>query len=95
MRKYRLTPQAEDDLWRIYHWEVTKYGEIQADKYHYNFLDQFYIIAEQPYLFSIVENLDREYRSCPCGSDIIYYQVNEQTVDIIRILGRQDLNKHL
>ena len=95
MNKYKLTVKAEEDLWRIYRWGYSVFGEIKADEYHYKFLEQFENIANQPYLFSTVDSLDKEYRSCPCGADVIYYQINGQRVDIIRILGRQDIGKHL
>jgi len=95
MRKYKLTSEAEEDLWRIYRWGYHAFGEKKADAYHYKFLDQFSKISEQPYLFQITDDLDKTYRRCVCGSDVIYYLINDDRVEIIRILGQQDLNQHL
>ncbi len=53
MGNYRLTPEAEEDLWRIYHWGFREHGEVAADKYYPPFLiglnnlqsNRFYIKA--------------------------------------------------
>ena len=51
MGNYRLTPDAEDDLWRIYQWGFRKHGEAAADEYYFAFFDRFEQLAEQPYLY--------------------------------------------
>jgi len=95
MKKYKLSARAEEDLWRIYQWGYHAFGEAKADEYHYNFLDQFDIIANQPYLYPTADNINKDYRRCICGVDIIYYKINDSIVEIIRILGRQDPDGHL
>ncbi len=46
MGNYRLAPDAEEDLWRIYHWGFRKYGEAVADKYYSAFFDRFQQLAD-------------------------------------------------
>ncbi len=35
------------------------------------------------------------YRRCVCGSDSIFYRINNDVVEIMAIIGKQDLNKIL
>jgi len=94
MAKYRLSNAAKEDLIRIHQFGVEKFGIIQADKYFDSFFDYFEIIAQRPFSFESVDYIRKGYRRCPCGSDTIYYRINENTVEIMAIVGMQDL-KHI
>ncbi|MCB9361390.1 MAG: type II toxin-antitoxin system RelE/ParE family toxin [Flavobacteriales bacterium] len=91
MAKYRLSNVAKEDLIRIHHFGIKKFGTIQADKYFNSFFEYFDIIAQQPFSFESVDFIKAGYRRCVCGSDSIYYKVNDNTVEIMAIIGRQDL----
>lgn len=95
MAKYRLSNQAKDDLIRIHQWGVEKFGMAQADKYYASFFDYFEKIAANPYSFEAVDHIKMGYRRCVKGPDSIYFLVNPETVDIIAIIGKQDLNNKL
>ena len=95
MAKYRLSNQVKEDLIRIHQYGVKKFGMIQADKYFDSFFEHFGIIAQQPFSFKEVDHIRKDYRRCVCGVDSIYFKVNGETVDIIAIVGRQDLNELL
>ena len=95
MNKYRLSNEAKDDLIRIHRYGVKKFGMAQADKYFDTFFEYFDIIALRPYSFESVEYLKEGYRRCVCGSDSIYYRINDNIVEIMAIVGRQDLNNIL
>ncbi len=95
MAKYRLSNEAKNDLIRIHHYGVEKFGMTQADKYFESFFEYFNIIAERPYSFELVEYIKNEYRRCVCGSDSIYFKINKDMVDIMAIVGRQNLNEKL
>lgn len=95
MAKYKLTNEAKSDLIRIHQFGVRKFGIKQADKYFESFFEYFKIIAEQPFSFESVDYIKKGYRRCVCGVDSIYYKVNKNTVEIISIIGRQDLNQKL
>ena len=90
MGEYRLSNTAKEDLIRIHHYGVKKFGEKQADKYFENFFEYFEIIASNPYQFEAVDFIKKGYRRCPCGSDTIYYKISKDTVDIMTIVGKQD-----
>ena len=92
MAKYRLSNSAKEDLIRIHHYGVKKFGLTQADKYFDSFFKYFEIIAQRPFSFESVDFIKNGYRRCVCGSDSIYYRINEETVEIMAVIGRQDLN---
>jgi len=95
MAKYKLTNEAKNDLIRIHHYGVEKFGMIQADKYFESFFEYFDVIAERPYSFESIDYIKVGYRRCVCGGDSIYYKINENIVEIMAIVGRQDLNNIL
>ncbi|MDE0472842.1 MAG: type II toxin-antitoxin system RelE/ParE family toxin [Ekhidna sp.] len=95
MAKYKLTNEAKNDLIRIHHYGVEKFGISQADKYFESFFEYFDIIATRPFSFESVDHIKEGYRRCVCGVDSIYYKINENTVEIMTIIGRQDLNEKL
>ena len=95
MNKYKLSNEAKNDLVRIHHYGIKKFGMTQADKYFDSFFEYFDIIAKKPYSFESVEYIKEGYRRCVCGSDSIYYKINNNVVDIMAIVGRQDLKNIL
>ena len=95
MSKYKLSNVAKEDLIRIHQYGIKKFGLAQADKYFDSFFEYFGIIAKQPFSFESVDFIKKGYRRCVCGSDSIYYKVNGDMVEIMAIIGRQDLNNIL
>ncbi|WP_405397602.1 type II toxin-antitoxin system RelE/ParE family toxin [Maribacter sp. Asnod2-G09] len=95
MTKYRLSNEAKNDLIRIHRYGVKKFGMQQADKYFKTFFEYFDIIAKRPYSFESIEYIKTGYRRCVCGSDNIYYKINNDIVDIMAIVGKQDLKNML
>ena len=91
MAKYKLSNAAKDDLIRIHHFGVENFGIEKADKYFNTFFDYFDIIAQQPFAFESIDFIKKGYRRCPCGVDSIYYRINDELVEIMAIIGRQDL----
>ncbi|NOQ91196.1 MAG: type II toxin-antitoxin system RelE/ParE family toxin [Flavobacteriaceae bacterium] len=92
---YVLSKEADEDLIRIHEFGVYKFGEIQADKYFFAFFKQFEVIAKNPYLYPSIDYLGEGFRRCVCGVDSIYYRINNKTVEIISIIGRQDIKSKL
>ena len=95
MAKYRLSNEAKEDLIRIHHYGVEKFGIAQADKYFDTFFEYFDIIAKRPFSFESVDYIRSGYRRCVCGVDSIYFRVENGIVEIMAIVGRQDLNNIL
>ncbi len=95
MAKYRLSTTAKEDLIRIHQYGVHKFGMVQADKYFETFFEYFNLIAKQPFSFESVDHIKKGYKRCVCGSDSIYYKINDDVVEIMAIIGSQDLNNTL
>ena len=91
MAEYRLSKEAKKDLIRIHQYGVEKFGITQADKYYNSFFTYFDIIAQQPFSFESVDYIRNGYRRCACGSDSIYYRITNDIVEIMAIVGRQDI----
>ena len=95
MATYRLTENAKEDLRRIYRRGLREYGEAQADEYYNALFDRFEEIAEQPLLYPAVDDIREGYRRSVCGVDSIYYRIEGETVEIMAIIGRQDVEEWL
>jgi toxin ParE1/3/4 len=92
---YRLSNEAKEDLIRIYLYGVSAFGTTQAEKYYNTLFEYFELIAAEPLAFESVDYIRPGYRRCPCGSDSIYYRILDGIVDIMAIIGRQDLKNIL
>ena len=90
MAKYRLSKLAEDDLAAIADYGDEHFGIPQSDRYRERLKQRFSALAEQPYLYQTVDDIRRGYRRSVCGKHSVYYRIDEQGVEIIRVLGRQD-----
>ncbi|QXP51064.1 type II toxin-antitoxin system RelE/ParE family toxin [Cellulophaga sp. HaHa_2_1] len=95
MTDYKLSNVAKEDLIRIHRYGVKKFGMAQADKYFDSFFEYFNIIAQSPYSFESVDFIEKGYKRCVCGSDSIYYKINENIVEIMAIVGKQDFKNIL
>ena len=97
MANYRLSNTAKEDLIRIHHFGVRTFGVNQADKYFDSFFEQFDRITKRPYSFESIDFIKKGYRRCVCGSDSIYFKINDndKVVEIMTIIGRQDLKNIL
>ena len=95
MAQYKLSVEAKNDLLRIHHYGVEKFGLTQADQYFESFFEYFDLIARQPFSFESVDYIKKGYRRCVCGIDSIYYKINGNQVEIMAIVGRQDLSEKL
>lgn len=81
MANYKLSNVAKEDLKRIHKYGVLKFGMSQADLYFYTFFEYFDRIAQNPFSFESVDYIKNGYRRCVCGSDSIYFKINEDIVE--------------
>ncbi len=92
MTNYRLSNEAKNDLIRIHQYGVERFGQAQADKYFHSFFKCFDQITQNPFGFESVSQIRPGYRRCVCGSDTIYFRFNEPFIEIMAIIGKQDLS---
>ena len=93
MASYKLSLMAKADLREIYRYGLFEHGEKQADRYYADFFARFEQIAENPLLYPAVDHIHERYRRGVCGVHAIYYRIENDTVEIMRLLGRQDTSK--
>jgi toxin ParE1/3/4 len=95
MANYRLSNVAKEDLIRIHKFGTIKFVSQQADKYFDSFYKYFEIIDQRPYAFEAVDFIKPGYRRCVCGSDSIYYKIKDDVVEIMTIIGHQNIENSL
>lgn len=95
MVNYKLNEEAKLDLRRIYLRGFEVFGEAQADEYYHAMFHRFDQISDQPYLYPSVDHIKDGYRRSICGVDAIYYRIVDGHVEIMRIIGRQDVESAL
>ena len=88
---YKINLEAKDDLKRIYFYGVQQWGEQQADSYFNNLFEYFSEISVNPKQFPRVDEIRIGYRRCVCGVDSIYFRIKNNSVEIMRIMGSQDV----
>lgn len=95
MANYILSKEAEEDLIRIHNYGIKRFGITQADRYFDSLFDCFQTISERPYSFESVEEIKKGYRRCVHKSDSIYFRIGYNKVEIMTIVGRQDIKNLL
>lgn len=95
MATYRLSSDAENDLYHIWLYGAKKCGLDQADRYYQAFFHQFDIIAKDPFLFPLIDCIKKGYRRGVSVVDSIYYRINGVIIEIMAIVGRQDVHSKL
>jgi toxin ParE1/3/4 len=92
MYTYILSNVTKEDLIRIYQYGEQRFGINQAEIYFDTFFTHFEIIVKNPFLFEAVDFIKPGYRRCVCGVDTIYFKINSEVIEIMTIIGRQELN---
>lgn len=95
MSEYRLAESAKQDLIDIALYGDEHFGVAQSDQYRDQIKQRFAVLAAQLMLYPAVEHIRAGYRRSVCGVHSIYYRIEAQGVEIVRILGRQHPEKHL
>ncbi len=90
MVSYKLNEKADNDLDRLYEHGVLSFGLDQADRYYDGLIDRFSELAENPKLWQAVEHIRIGYRRSVYGVHSIYYRIDGGSVEIMRILGREN-----
>ena len=91
MANYKLANQAKQDILKIYANGVETFGEKVAEKYFHELYNHFESISKNPFAFESVDHIKTGYRRCPCKSNSIYYRINQNVVEIMIIIGSQEM----
>jgi toxin ParE1/3/4 len=93
---WSLRPAAETDLSNIWQASAAQWGIGQADSYIDGLFAVFDLLAEYPELARERTAFSPPVRVHPAGSHLVIYRLEDQTVEIIRVLhSRQNLAAYL
>lgn len=92
MADWVLSETAKEGLIRIHRYGIRTFGMKRADAYFHALIEMFDVIASTPFSFEAVDAIKPGYRRCVCGADSIYYRVAKHRIEIMAIVGRQDLS---
>ncbi len=95
MPTYRLSPLAEDDLYKIISTTINSWGNEQAKEYAQNIDAALIKLAQYPNFGRERNEVYNGAKSFPVEKHIVFYQVSDNGIDVARILHqRMDPSKH-
>lgn len=96
MKRYRLTPAAQQDLLEIWDFTEDRWDVRQAETYIAEIRAAIERVAGDPGRGRGCDEIRRGYRRYAIGSHLVFYIETDDTVDVIRILHqRMDPYRHL
>jgi len=91
-----VSPAAREDLLAIYCYSRGRWGQAKADAYLERIKDLLWQLTEQPEMGADRSELLPGIRCLPIASHSIFYQLDAEAIQILRILhGRQDPGRNL
>jgi toxin ParE1/3/4 len=95
MSNYRLSPLAEEDLFKIISTTIESWGSAQAKVYAQTIDSALLKLAQYPDFGRERSDIYNGARSFPVEKHIVFYQISDNGIDVARILHqRMDLTKH-
>ena len=95
MPNYRLSPLAEEDLFKIISTTIESWGNTQAKIYAQTVDSALLKLAQHPDFGRQRNEVYKGARSFPIEKHIVFYQVSHNGIDVARILHqRMDLSKY-
>jgi len=95
MPTYRLSPLAEDDLYKIISTTINSWGNEQAKEYAQNIDAALIKLAQYPDFGRERNEVYNGAKSFPVEKHIVFYQVSDNGIGVARILHqRMDPSKH-
>ena len=80
------SPKAETDLEDIWLYSFENWGEAQADKYYDVLIEGIKELADNPQMGKSRNYVRKNYRSIQLKRHVIYYRLQGQIIDIVRVL---------
>lgn len=90
MACYKISPAADNDLENIWFYGLGRFGVEQADKYYHELMFHFDDLAENPLSYQTVGHIREGYRRSVFGVHSVFYKISDDSIEIMRIIGRQD-----
>jgi len=94
--KLLISPAAHQDLRDIYQFGLRTWGQNQSNGYLDALKEHFWGLTTQPLMGVERTELGIGMRSFPVQSHVVYYRIQANQVEIVRVLhGRQDQTRHI
>lgn len=94
--KLKISAEAYSDLEKIWVYTFKKWSKEQADRYYLLLLDEINFLRSNPMAGKSAEQIRANYRVSFVKSHIVFYQADEKSLKIIRILHQSvDIEKWL
>ena len=94
--KYKISQQALYDINDIWEYTFHKWSKEQADRYYNLIFDEIEYISENSHLEISYEHIRKNYRASKIKSHLVFYRIENKSIEIIRILHqRMDLKRRL
>ena len=95
MPSYRLSPLAEEDLFKIISSTIESWGSLQAKAYAQIIDAALLKLAQYPDFGSERNNVHNGAKSVPVEKHIVFYQISDNGIEVAPILHqRMDPLKH-
>ena len=96
MASYTLSPAAQADLESIWDYTVAHWGEAQAEVYTRGIQAACEALSNGTLVSRSADNIRAAYRKAAVGSHVLYFRMQSDMVEIVRILHQSmDVERHL
>ena len=93
---YVISKKAVSDLEEIWRYTVEKWSIDQADRYYNLIFDEIQFICKNVNAGKSMEHVRKGYRASKVKSHLIFYRIQNNIVEVIRILHeRMDIENRL
>ena len=93
---YVISKKAISDLEEIWLYTVEKWSVNQADRYYNLIVDEINFICKNNDAGKSMEHVRKGYRASKVKSHLLFYRIQNNTVEVIRILHeRMDIENRL
>ncbi len=86
MYELKLQQKAKEDIKKIWKYSLNNFGIEQADKYYQELTQAMSVIASNPKIGLSCDYLRSGYRQYQINKHLVFYQITENTIRIIRVL---------
>ena len=94
--RVRISREALSDLYDIWDYTFHKWSKELADRYYDRIFEEIDFISKNAHLGISFEHVRKNYRASKVKSHLIFYRIENNSVEIIRILNqRMDVKNKL
>jgi toxin ParE1/3/4 len=87
-----ISPEAESDLLGIWHYIFQESNTQTADRLIESIIDGVFLVARHPFAGRLRNELRAGLRSFPIRSYVLFYRIDGENINILRVLhGQRDI----